>query len=722
MTALAITSPLPQFFDLAGDPLSSGRIYFGTVGANPETSPVTVYWDSAATQPAAQPLRTLGGYIARDGTPASVYSNGTYSISVKDKRGRLVFYCADSSTLTNDALLQGDIDALRTDVTDNASTSRGAGLVPFNPTLNYVASTLGRSLADREWNPRDFPWLAKFDGATDDTAALLACLNALYAAGGGTMVMPRGTARVTSLAFNWAGERSIVIRGQGMTATTLQKITGSTTPVVKLTATTQPQVVHSVLQDFAIVGDGTRTHNGLQVESLAYLHTDNLRIQSCDIGLEILGSLIATHKRPYWVDCNIGVRLRKQGAVYANLLSFEGGEIGSNSTLGMDLGECSGIHIRDTELYGNGTIGNSSTGCIRIRSSVDDETGFSRITMDNVWLENNKGRSFVVEDAGALYLSVRGCNFTGGGADACYVGAIGTFLWENCEAASPGLSDMLTVAANRCVLIGGIVYQITDTSAFKTRIGFRTSASSFDFYTEKLTMGGNLYTTPSLAYKTFGGVAAYSSGSYTEGDHIAGFIDRDNVGNLHAFFTSKGFPGNAAGCGLRVGNNSSTSRSINAGGTVNASGADYAEYEHKRADCGLIAKGDVIGFDDAGLLTDRWSLARTFGVKSTSPSLVGGDDWGAGLLPDESTGQLSPENAEELERRRQLVDRIAYSGKVPCNITAGVGDYVVPTEGPGDTITAVGVAEPDASEYRRSIGQVRSIGADGRPIVAVKVS
>lgn len=66
-------------------------------------------------------------------------------------------------------------------------------------------------------------------------------------------------------------------------------------------------------------------------------------------------------------------------------------------------------------------------------------------------------------------------------------------------------------------------------------------------------------------------------------------------------------------------------RSLNASGTLNASGADYAEYERKNDDCPDIAKGQIIGFDNNGCLTDRFDEATRFAVKSTNPNMVGGD-------------------------------------------------------------------------------------------------
>ena len=94
---LAIESPLPLFVGRDGLPLDAGYIYFGTVYLNPVTSPVTVYWDAAGTQPVAQPVRTSRGLIVRSGTPAKVYASGNFSLLVKDSAGDQVVYERNSS-------------------------------------------------------------------------------------------------------------------------------------------------------------------------------------------------------------------------------------------------------------------------------------------------------------------------------------------------------------------------------------------------------------------------------------------------------------------------------------------------------------------------------------------------------------------------------------------------------------------------------------------------
>lgn len=165
---------------------------------------------------------------------------------------------------------------------------------------------------------------------------------------------------------------------------------------------------------------------------------------------------------------------------------------------------------------------------------------------------------------------------------------------------------------------------------------------------------------------------------------------------------------NAASSILQLSRSASTSRSINASGTLNASGADYAEYEQNN---GLvIAKGAIVGFKADGTLTLTFSEAVRFGVKSTDPSFVGGDTWGSDLTGD------------ALEAARAKVDRIAYSGKVPVNVLgATAGGYIIAVAAQDGSITGEFVADPDFSQYKKAVGRVNKILADGRAEVAVIV-
>lgn len=111
MSALSVFAPYPLFSDTDGSPLESGYVYVGTANLNPETNPIAVYWDAAMTIPAAQPIRTSGGFPVRYGTPAPIYVNASdYSLTVKDKRGNLVL-CASSLALRLNSGVIGSLDS-----------------------------------------------------------------------------------------------------------------------------------------------------------------------------------------------------------------------------------------------------------------------------------------------------------------------------------------------------------------------------------------------------------------------------------------------------------------------------------------------------------------------------------------------------------------------------------------------------------------------------------
>ena len=87
-----IESPFPSFNDTDGSPLNNGYVYVGSANLNPVTDPIPVYWDAALTQPAAQPIRTINGYLSRNGSPGRIYTSFiTYSFRVTNNKGEQVF-------------------------------------------------------------------------------------------------------------------------------------------------------------------------------------------------------------------------------------------------------------------------------------------------------------------------------------------------------------------------------------------------------------------------------------------------------------------------------------------------------------------------------------------------------------------------------------------------------------------------------------------------------
>jgi len=146
MTAQSINPPFPIFNDVDGNPLEDGFIYIGTENLNAETNLISVYWDADLTIPAAQPIRTLGGYPSRAGTPARIFANSNYSITVRNKNGTFIY---SSASVT---------DIFSADLVDFVQSGTGAVARTSQSKMREIISVA------------DFGTVA--DGITDDSAAI----------------------------------------------------------------------------------------------------------------------------------------------------------------------------------------------------------------------------------------------------------------------------------------------------------------------------------------------------------------------------------------------------------------------------------------------------------------------------------------------------------------------------------------------------------------------
>jgi len=235
MSFFKVKVPFPVIPDIDGNPLEDGYVYIGNSGLNPETTPVAVYWDEALTIPAAQPIRTIGGYLSQNGAVGKIFiSQNSYSITVRNKNGTLVWTDlnansegAESSITQIDSVIgfenligSTDINQLQLGAWVAGSNTGGGGFkwdatlarsnhnggTIFSPTVVYTGATVADILNGvGETDPAALGvWVridprvsilhfgATADGSTDDTAPL----QALDAFGGG--VIEGGTIRVQS--------------------------------------------------------------------------------------------------------------------------------------------------------------------------------------------------------------------------------------------------------------------------------------------------------------------------------------------------------------------------------------------------------------------------------------------------------------------------------------------------------------------------------------------
>lgn len=239
--------------------------------------------------------------------------------------------------------------------------------------------------------------------------------------------------------------------------------------------------------------------------------------------------------------------------------------------------------------------------------------------------------------------------------------------------------------------------------------------------------------------------AWFSSNTGAEGEAIATFVGQDAP--FATIRTAKGSGANSADCFFSMTKNSITNRTINAAGTINASGADYAEYMYKADNCDEIQKGEIVGVNSEGQLTKQYDESVSFVVKSTEPSVVGGDTWFSeefretepqysfdkelaedatqneidefNRLKSEHIAQLKSEITsykqrkadfdERMELARQKVDRIAFCGQVPISYVAEVGDYIIPTRDSDGSICIETTRAPNFEQYLKCVGKVWKI-------------
>lgn len=123
-----IGNPFPYFGDRRGRPLTGGKVYLGEQGADPQTSPVSAFYDSDLSQAAAQPINVIGGLLVNEsGNPTQVYvDEDEYSIRVRDADGAEVSYLA-SATFETDQFQPLDSDL--TAIAALATTTYGRALL-----------------------------------------------------------------------------------------------------------------------------------------------------------------------------------------------------------------------------------------------------------------------------------------------------------------------------------------------------------------------------------------------------------------------------------------------------------------------------------------------------------------------------------------------------------------------------------------------------------------
>lgn len=259
---LATNSPFRQYFDLDGSPLTGGSLYFGAANQNPETSPVTVYWDAAGTQPASQPIPTLNGYPVRSSNPANVYVSADYSITARNSRGQLVFHAANSADFDVMSSASSLVSALTTRLSNTTPATDGGGMVGHSASQSYGTATSGKAINARGISITDHPYNADPTGVASAVSAITAAIAALT--DGGELIAIGEFLLDSTVTI----DKPITLRGSGTSnlnnvasGTVFKKAAAMTTEAFLVTAN------GAKLSNFIVQGIAGNTGNGVNVQA-----------------------------------------------------------------------------------------------------------------------------------------------------------------------------------------------------------------------------------------------------------------------------------------------------------------------------------------------------------------------------------------------------------------------------------------------------------------------
>lgn len=501
MPALSINVPFPVFQDQDGQPLDNGYVYIGTPYLDPQTNPVQVYFDDALTIPAAQPLRTINGYVSNAGTPAQLYVNGVnFSIKVLDSKANLVYSFPDGSGI-----------------------SPNASGIQYDPAGVGAVSTTVQAKLRETVSVKDFG--ADPTGAADSTAAIQAAINAVGAAGGGIVYFPSGDYKLLSqVSVNY--ER-ITLLGGGDAVIIISSLTNNGIVVGNGGAVTNLVVIDGLRFDRPV-----KSTNGASVKMI---RTGYSTVKNCVFKNSRFGVEVKTHNDSLTIQNNtflegtyFGVLEYNVNETWANDLTIRGNFFWHVeqaavyiSADGVGVSSVGDTYIEDNVIVGSPAFGPLQTqyaikiqgaGSYNSNISIQRNT-FEGIALQTVYLTNlNRCR---IE---GNYFSGTGANdvglyWDGGFGNSIISGNI--FIGYNNQAAKFISTGAISVAGNHFtsnVTLGGNIAELEFTNCSDVNVtGNYFYSSSSQYAIEFLQVAGvsNNLTVIGNSFSRFAGNTNY---------------------------------------------------------------------------------------------------------------------------------------------------------------------------------------------------------------------
>jgi hypothetical protein len=396
MSALSIQVPFPVFQDRDGQPLENGYIWIGAPNLSPQTNPVVAYYDAALTIVAAQPLRTLNGYISRAGTPAQVYVDGVnFSILVQDSKGSMVYNFPDGTGI---------------------NPSVNAEDVVYDPPFTGGVQTNAESSLANTIYVTDFGAYKDGTNASVTTAAIQAAINYAQASSNVHCIeFPTGNYAINApILIHGNFGFGLVIEGNKSTITSSHNgIAFSGNSAIPSPAPTFN--IHLAINNLTIVGPGIANTLSVGVKLYGASYSlNNVYITAFYLGLQGAGCLISEFNSCTLTGNTIG----------SNFTLFDGFAPNDNhfykcswtyNTRAILFGDFpyGSVTFIGCQIEGNNVSGNATDGV-----SVCNFSNAGEVTMINSHFESNPGEyNLVYDSVDGRHLNIIGCQLIPG--DTC---------------------------------------------------------------------------------------------------------------------------------------------------------------------------------------------------------------------------------------------------------------------------------------------------------------
>lgn len=414
MSALSIQVPFPVFQGRDGQPLENGYVWIGEPNLNPQTNPVVAYYDAALTIPAAQPLRTLNGYVSRAGTPAQIYVDGVnFSILVQDSKGSMVYNFPDGTGISPNASgvaftgFKGQVGTVA-DLADDD----GSDWIGFD---QAGTGSVGISAQDKMRQTVNLDDFGADGTQAGDSAALKAAV--AYATTNWLPIIlpPRR--------IYWDGtiiaQDKVRLWGSGMPALNSGKtaLEGGTIIQGALSLTGD----YIDLRDFGVdIGSmsGVATADAIKCLAQPYntgkvLHTENL-IGLCNSPASAVHALLLegynqhTGGNLHGIYGYFGVVLKTRNVQLTNIKAIDPSDTGVYFKSDSKYGQCSDVQVDAIEVVG------SSAGAVDYAVRLQADSGL----MDNIQIGKIRAQGH------GTSLLVQTLNFAGAAFGSAYIGSI----------------------------------------------------------------------------------------------------------------------------------------------------------------------------------------------------------------------------------------------------------------------------------------------------------